>query len=130
MELFLRIAALCVVGAVLALVVRGRSPELAFCTAAACCAVSLLAAAELLSPVLALAQTLRELTGLDEALLAPVLKTVGIGLLTQLAAAFCLDAGEQALGRTVELCGTILAVYAALPLTSAMLELLKKLMGG
>lgn len=130
MELIVRIAALCVVGAVLALVVRGRSPELAFCTAAASCAVCLLAAAEFLSPILTLAQTLQALTGLEAALLAPVLKTVGIGLLTQLAAAFCADAGEQALGRTVELCGTFLAVYASLPLANAVLELLKKLMGG
>ena len=108
MERFLQIAALCVICAVLSLVVRRRSPEFSFCAACACCAVSLIAAA----------------------LLAPVLKTVGVGLLTQIAGAFCRDAGEQALCKVVELCGTFLAVYVALPLANAVLELLQTLMGG
>ena len=110
MERFLQIAALCVICAVLSLVVRRRSPEFSFCAACACCAVSLI--------------------GLEPALLAPVLKTVGVGLLTQIAGAFCRDAGEQALCKVVELCGTFLAVYVALPLANAVLELLQTLMGG
>lgn len=130
MELFVRIAALCVVSAVLILVVRGRSPELSFCIAAAGCVVCLLAAAELIAPVVAFLERLQALCGLNEALMAPILKTVGVGLLTQLAGAFCADAGEQALGKTVELCGTFLALYVALPLAGAVLELLQKLMGG
>ena len=127
MERFLQIAALCVICAVLSLVVRRRSPEFSFCAACACCAVSLIAAAELVSPVVSFLQRLQRL---EPVLLAPVLKTVGVGLLTQIAGAFCRDAGEQALCKVVELCGTFLAVYVALPLANAVLELLQTLMGG
>ena len=130
MERFLQIAALCVICAVLSLVVRGRSPEFSFCAACACCAVSLIAAAELVSPVVSFLQRLQRLAGLEPALLAPVLKTVGVGLLTQIAGAFGRDAGEQALCKVGELCGTFLAVYVALPLANAVLELLQTLMGG
>ena len=45
MELFGKTAALCIVCAVLALLIRKKSPEFAFCAVTACCAVCLLAAA-------------------------------------------------------------------------------------
>lgn len=128
MELFLRIAAVCVICAVLALAVRKRTPEFAFCAAAACCAVCLLAAAELISPVIRFLQELQALAGIEDAVMAPLLKTVGVGLLTQLAGSFCKDAGEQSLAKVVELCGAFLAVYLSLPLASAVLELLRTLM--
>ena len=49
MELFGKTAALCIVCAVLALLIRKKSPEFAFCAVTACCAVCLLAAAELIA---------------------------------------------------------------------------------
>ena len=130
MELFGKTAALCIVCAVLALLIRKKSPEFAFCAVTTCCAVCLLAAAELIAPVLSFLGTLQKLAGLDDAVMAPLLKTVGIGLLTQAACAFCQDAGQSSLAKTVELCGTFLAVYVSLPLAEAVLELLRKLIGG
>ena len=126
----MQIAALCVVCAVLALVVRGRSPEFAFCAALGCCAVCIAAAAALIAPVLDFLRELQELAGLSDAMMAPLLKTVGIGLLTQLAGAFCTDAGEKSLAKVIELCGAFLAVYVSLPLAGAVLRMLRTLMGG
>lgn len=131
MELFGKTAALCIVCAVLALLIRKKSPEFAFCAVTACCAVCLLAAAELIAPVLSFLGTLQKLAGLDDAVMAPLLKTVGIGLLTQAACAFCQDAGAKLTGKNSgALPGTFLAVYVSLPLAEAVLELLRKLIGG
>ncbi len=99
MELFGKTAALCIVCAVLALLIRKKKPEFAFCAVTACCAVCLLAAAELIAPVLSFLGTLQKLAGLDDAVMAPLLKTVGIGLLTQAACAFCQDAGQSSLAK-------------------------------
>ena len=57
-------------------------------------------------------------------------KVAGISLITELAETVCADAGESALGRMLRLCGAAAALYTALPLFSAVLELLEKLMGG
>ena len=130
MDTFIRIAALCVIGAVLALILKKGRPEFSFCIGAVCCVLAFAAAAELLSPVLSFARELQAMTGLSDALLAPLLKTVGIGLLAQLAGSFCQDAGQQSLAKTVELCGTVLALYASLPLARAVLQTVKTLMGG
>ena len=52
------------------------------------------------------------------------------GILTQLASTVCADAGENAVAKTVELCGGALAVCVALPLMEAVLELLQTMGGG
>ena len=48
----------------------------------------------------------------------------------RIAAGVCSDAGEQALENAVELTASILAVYAALPLLTAVLDLLQEMLGG
>lgn len=130
MEQFLQITALCVVGAVLSVAVRRDEPQLSFCLTVGCCVVCLTAASGVISPVLAFLQRLRDMTGLQQTLLAPLLKTVGIGVLTQIAGSFCTEAGAGSLAKLVELCGTFLAVYVSLPLASAVLEMMQTLMGG
>ena len=73
---------------------------------------------------------LRELAGLNEAILAPLLKTVGIGLVTRLSMTICTDAGQTALAGFLEPCGGILALFACLPLLRAVMELLQNLVYG
>ncbi|MBQ5748962.1 MAG: stage III sporulation AC/AD family protein, partial [Oscillospiraceae bacterium] len=95
MDTALKIIAICLTGAVLSMVLRKNSPEFAFCVAVGCCVMAVAAATELISPVLSFLRHLQQMTGLNEALLAPLLKTVAIGFLTQIAGGFCADAGEQ-----------------------------------
>ena len=66
--------------------------------------------------VRALADELGELIGLSPAVLAPVLKTVGIAILTRIAAELCRDAGEGGIAAAAETAGAAAAVLAALPL--------------
>ena len=61
---------------------------------------------------------------------SPSLKAVGIGVLTQISAGVCDDAKQSAVARLVELCGGLLALYAALPLLEAVLELIETVGGG
>ncbi len=75
----------------------------------------------------------REAAVLHGALLrcfSPLLKTVAIAILGQVAGAFCQDAGQGALGKMVELCGTVLCLCTGLPLATMLLELLQELGGG
>lgn len=130
MTTFLQIAALCVIGGILALIMRRRTPEFSFLLVLCCCVCAIFAAKELIAPVLDFLTRLQSLAGIDGALLTPIIKTLAVGLLSQLCGAFCLEAGEQSLAKTVELCGTFLALYTILPLAELMLETLTTLMGG
>lgn len=130
MELAFQVAAAAIIGSILCMILRSGAPGYAYLMSIVLCVALLLACAQLLAPVFSFLRNLQSLTGLGSALLAPVYKVIAIGALTQIAGGFCLDAGEQALARIVELCGMVLALYTALPLAEAALELLQTLMGG
>lgn len=129
MERFIQIAALCVIAALLSTALRKQGAEFSLLLGLGCCAAALIGAKTALEPVLAFLNRLGELAGLRPAVFVPLIKCVGVGLLSQLAGAFCQDAGQQALAKTVELCGSVMALWAALPLASLLLQTLGEMMG-
>ena len=81
----------------------------------------------LFHPVLSFVEELRELTGLDRSLLEPVLKCLGIGMLSQICINVCTDAGQNAIGKMIQVSGCILCLYVALPLFRGVLSLMGSL---
>lgn len=121
MESVVRLAAAAVAAALCAVVVKQHAREVGAVLALAAGALLLGAALGALEEVRALVDELGELIGLSPAVLAPVLKTVGIAILTRIAAELCRDAGEGGIAAAAETAGAAAAVLAALPLLQAVL---------
>ena len=116
------IAALAVAAALCALVVKREAGGAALVLGLAAGAVILgqvLGAAE---AVRALMDELGERAGLSPAVLDPVIKTVGIAILTRISSEVCRDAGESGIAAAVETAGAVLALWIALPLLRAVLD--------
>lgn len=124
MESVVRLAAAAVAAALCAVVVKQHAREVGAVLALAAGALLLGAALGAIEEVRALADELGELIGLSPAVLAPVLKTVGIAILTRIAAELCRDAGEGSLAAKVELCGVVAVLTIALPLLRYLMQLL------
>ena len=92
-----------VVAALCAVVVRQKTPEIAVVLVAAAC-------------VLLLWNTL------------PLLETMGLALVTKLAASLCRDAGEGGVASFVEVAGAAAAVLVSLPLLKMVLQLVMGLL--
>lgn len=130
MSVAFRILSLAVVCSVIAVLVRERGGVMAVLLSLAACSVILLAAVHFLDPALEFADKLRRLSGLDDSVTGPLLKVTGLGIVSQVAGSLCEDAGETALAKTVNICGAIFSIYASLPLLSAVVDMLERLMGG
>lgn len=115
---------------VLILLIRRERGELAALLGLTCVVLVLTAALSLFKPVGEYLRRLQALCGLETPVLAPLFKTIAIGILCQVTEAVCLDGGEQALARAVALCGTIGALYVSLPLIQAVFSLFEKLLQG
>ena len=122
MESVVRLAAAAVAAALCAVVVKQHAREVGAVLALAAGALLLGAALGAIEEVRALADELGELIGLSPAVLGPVLKTVGIAILTRIAAELCRDAGEGGIAAAAETAGAAAAVLAALPLLRAVLS--------
>lgn len=130
MDTMVKIATLAVLAAVLCLLLRQSEKPLSLVLSVLACVVALVLALGFIRPVWDMVQRLEALSGLDGEVTAPLLKVVGIGILTQFAGCVCVDAGETSLAKAVELSGTALAIYTSLPLLSAVVSLVENLIGG
>lgn len=128
MTLLIKAAVTVIVGALMSLLLRRSAPELGL---AVSISVSLLAAAfamELVSGLSEILSLVREETGLSPAVVGPVMKCVGVGIVTRLSADICRDAGQSAAASAVELCGTACALVTALPLIRALLKMISEML--
>ena len=119
-----------IVTVLLTAMIKKNSQELALLLTLAACVLIGLLLLQLAEPVIEFLAKLRNIAGLDKTLTEPMLKTVGIGLITQIGATVCADAGENAVARMIEVCGGILALYVSLPLMEAVLSLIDTMSGG
>lgn len=128
MEAVFKCAAVAVAGAVLSLVVRRQSGE--FGALLSMGVVVLLAgmALELMEPVMTFAESLQQTAQLGQNVVAPVMKTLAIGVLTELGKNLCEDAGEKTIGGVLHLVGGVAAFYVMLPLMQSVLELMETLL--
>lgn len=123
-----KIAAAAVAAAMCAVVVRRQSPEIALALGVGACVLIVLSCSGALESAVELADKLAQTGGLSAQVVEPVMKTAGIAIVTRLAADFCKDAKEGGLASAVELGGTALALAAALPLMTAVLDVLAQLL--
>lgn len=130
MDTFFEIAALSVIGAILCACIRRKEPGYAFCVGGAAIALALGCGLRLLSPVISFLEELSLTAGIKNSALTPVFKTAAIGILSQIAASFCTDAGETALAKIAEICGSAAALYCALPLAQSVLQMIRSLLEG
>ena len=125
MDLMVKVAAGAITAAVLGVVLRKNTPELALLLALAAGLWMVALVADGLGAVVALMEELTSLAGLSEELLEPVVKTVALSILTRLTAEVCKSAGEGGVAAFVETAGTVLALVVALPLVRAVVLMLK-----
>lgn len=126
MELVIQAAGVCIVGALLGLTLRRGSPEMTLLLAAAVTVGVLLSLVEPLGEILDFLNRLAERSGVSQAMLRPLYKTVGIAMVVKVGGGLCRDAGESALALVLELAGTVCALLTALPLLRAVLALLEE----
>ncbi len=127
---FLKVAGIALIAALLASILDKRDRSLGIALGLLACIIAMLGCIRTVRPVAAFFEELSTLSGLGGAYLAPLVKTAGIGLVTQVTCAVCADCGQNALAKVAELCGTAAALCMSLPLLRGVLELIREMMGG
>ena len=128
MEIVSRAAAVGIIGCILALMLKKYTPELSLVLMTATGAVVLWLSFHVCSDILQTVRTMAEENGVAAEYISPVIKCVAIALITELASQISRDAQQGSVSSAIQLCGTFCAVYVTLPLTEALLSVVKKLL--
>ena len=128
MESIMQIAAIAVTAALCATVVKKQSPEIGAVLALMTGVLILLLSYPAIKSIKELMESLSDTAGLAPAILTPVIKTVGIGIITKVAAELCRDAKESGIASFLETAGAALALVVCIPLVEAVLSMIGELL--
>ena len=95
----------------------------------AVCAVVLTAGITFLQPVLDFVEEIRLIGNIDSDLLKIMLKVIGIGLLAEFSTLICKDAGNEAMGKSIQIIAVIFIMRISIPVFEIMLTLLDEILG-
>lgn len=129
MERFWAAAAGIMVTAVLWIIISKQAKEFSLVLSIGACCLALLLMAAYLDPILDLIARLEDLAGLSEEWIGIMLKAVGIGLVVEIGSLICTDAGNTALGKTLQIAGTFAVLWLSVPLMHGFLELIERILG-
>lgn len=129
MERFWEAAAGIMIAAVLWIIVSKQGKEFSLTLSIGVCCLVLILMSGYLDPVLDLIARLEQLAGLKQEWISVMLKAVGIGLVVEIGSLICTDAGNAALGKTLQIAGTIVVLWLSVPLMRGLLELLERVLG-
>ena len=127
-DTLLKAIAICLIGALLAAFLKKTSPDVALILAACVCVVVLVVIVKGLEEVWSFLTEVLEHGGMTQELFSPLVKILGIALITRTAGELCRDAGQGALSGIVEAMGGFAAILVSIPLFRAAWELLEGLL--
>ncbi|MDO4815389.1 MAG: stage III sporulation AC/AD family protein [Bacillota bacterium] len=122
MDIIFKAAAVALITAAGALLIKKTNPENAFMLGVIGAVIILGASAVMLS---ALKDTFYEVineTGLSAAIFTPIIKCTIIAVTVKIISSICKDSGQSGIASSVEFLGSAAAMYSALPLLSTVLK--------
>ena len=129
MSTFLQVIAGTLLAALLGIALSRQGQDITLLLSLAVCCMILGVAISFLEPVMDFVDRLQDLGDLDPDMMEILWKAVGVGMLTEVAALICTDAGNGALGKTVQMLGSAVVLWVSLPLMTALLDLVQRIVG-
>ena len=130
MDGFVKAAAAALITAVICLVLAKQGKDAAILLTILACAMILTVAMGYLRSVTDFISTLEALVDLEGDQFRILLKITGIGLLSETASMICGDAGNAALGKALQILGTVLILCLSIPLLQQLLDLIRGILEG
>ena len=125
----LKAAAGVIVAVLVCAILAKQGKEYAHLVSIAACCLILCLGFGFLQPVVDLMNQLQSLGNLQPDWLTIMLKAVGIGLIVEIGVLICSDAGNAALGKSLQIVGAIALLWVSIPLMTALIELLNDILG-
>ena len=129
MSLLLKASAGVLTALILWLTLNKHAKDMSVLLTLAVCAMVVTVSIGFLQPVVSFLRRIQELGNLDSDLLSVVLKVVGIGLITEIATLICKDAGNESMGKALQLLSTVAVLWMSIPVFERLLSLLDKILG-
>ena len=128
MDVFLKVVAGVFIALTLYLVLQKQGKEISLVLTIIVCCMIVIASIRFLQPVMDFFADLEEMGRLDGDMLKVLVKAVGIGVLSEITTLICTDAGNNALGKTLQMVASAVIAWISIPLFTKLLSLMEGLL--
>lgn len=128
MVIFWKTTAGILIAAIMCIILDKQGKDFSLVLTVMVCVMAIVSASSYIQPVLDFIREMERVGGLQSDLLSVLLKAVGVGLGTEIAALICSDAGNQSLGKMTQILGTSAVVYLSIPVFSAFLDIMNQIL--
>ena len=129
MDIFIKATAVTLIVSLLYQMVSGRNKEIGTLLLVLGCCIILMTAISYIEPVFAFVEKLQTIGNLNNEMLVILLKSVGIGLLAEIAVLVCIDMGNASVAKTLQILATAVILWISLPMLNCLLDLIGKILG-
>ena len=125
----MKIVATALTGLILAIVMKSVNKEISIYIVLGTVMIIFLSVADRLAERFGFLQGIYDNVTYGRTFFPVILKVLAVAYITDFTAQLCRDAGEASIGSKVEMAGKIIIFYLAMPILTAILELIKTLLG-
>ncbi|MBR4016946.1 MAG: hypothetical protein IKK11_03940 [Oscillospiraceae bacterium] len=93
------------------------------------CAMVITVSASFLEPVISFLKQLQNISSLNQELFVVILKSVGICIIAEICTLVCKDAGNESMGKALQLISASVILWLSVPVFEKLLSLLDKMLG-
>lgn len=129
MDYFWKAAALTIVTILLGLTLEKQAKDYSVLLSIAACILIGGIALYYLDDILDLFRELERVGNISHDVLIVIVKAVAVGFVTEIASAVCSDAGNSALGKTLQMAGNAAILYLSIPIFQSMVTLIQEILG-
>lgn len=124
----IQIVGLGIIATVFIVLLKSLRPEIAMLVSIITGVAIFIIVAGKLSSIVGVLNGIADRAGVDMAYLSTLLKIIGIAYIVEFGAEICKDAGESAIASKIELAGKVAIIFLAVPIITALLDLIIKVM--
>lgn len=128
MDSFLQVTAGIVLAVLLSIILSKQGKDFAVLLSIAVCCMAMLVMVSYIEPVISFMQKLQVTAGLDPEMLKILLKASGVGILAEIASLICVDSGNSAMGKTIQLLAIAVILWLSLPFMQSLLDMVQKIL--
>jgi len=113
---------------IIVVIIRQYKPEFAMYVSIIAGVIIISLVLDKITGIINLLTNLSRKTGMNAEYLGILLKITGIAILTEFAVSICKDSGESAIASKVDFGGKVIVISMSIPIISALLELILRIM--
>ena len=128
MEGYFKALTAALITVILSMAIGKQGKDIGVLLSVVACSMIFVAALGYLRSVMDFFHQLEEMIGLHGEYIPILIKSVGIGMVGEIGVLICSDAGNAALGKALQIAGTVLILCLSLPLFQGLLELISQIL--